>query len=1457
MADDNFIPFAFEDTFFDKSKPPRVRGPPGGPKNGDGSYVPPHMRPGYQCVDVLVPLPLPPWVPEGRVYSSDLVEMLEQEVQDYVEFMNPTDAEHEMRLLTVNRLTKLINELWPRARVHVFGSFETKLYLPSSDVDIVIMDPTLRLPTCLHELEAWLRKNNAHKAGTEITKIPSAKVPILKLTDSLTHYPIDISFNVDGGVKAIQIVNEFVSDPRTGCAIRPLMLILKQFLLQRHLNEPHTGGIGSYGLLTLTASFLKLHPKLQTGVIKADEHLGLLFLEFLELYGHSFNFRDVGIAVTREHGSWYFDKNRQNYVMKPGPSTICVIDPQDSANDIGRSTRKWFNIKSSFMHACNLLTAMIGKGYERRGSKGSEPVVTLLGSILSIRKEVMTQRAFIHGLYEDINGGPDSGIGAPGPTANGQSKSVPSSSRGATKRKRLAAADSDEDVVYIVESDSEAADDDMVMVNSDSDDEKLAAAKGKNSEPKSLKNPKKPRTGAANGDDPDDLADIEAYYGIGGPGHHTAPGAGVDDGRGPRGGDQGRGTWPAVNRGRGGGSRPRDGRGKGYKKKIAMTSLIIPLSCWTSAPTGAVTLAVASDDGKTLIIALAGGSLWLLETDPRGEPSRDSQFGLVHKALLVGHKASISAISLGKIEIEGFTANENIILTAAEDGEVIMWDISDGRCLQANASAFDGVPQSLEMTSSGKFVVCSGYSNRISILDASTLDTVKTLTPYDNWISSMSLYPTARVEFVPENIPPLAIHSDGGTPPFLVQVNHYDKNLILVLQKRSCSIFAIGKKSASLLSVIAPVPVSAPWSGARFLSARTLMLWTSAATLRIFYLGPESDLTRGAAAAIPPTAVVLFSDETSAIWVQDMAVGEKDYVSYSAIEPIATLMTPKPSRYSITCPLGPLRVLSLHGAEGAEREISVWSFWAMLTTRSTTLCVFENEEIPLKSTWPITRRNAPRMTSAIMVMNKYLAIGLGRDIGERSILVSGGADGTVRVWNLETGETLTSFPMHTQRVQAFVQPPSEVGPKMRSCIISISKDHSIGITDFDDLHCIYRFTGHSHAINAIHWRTSDEIMIVECCNGTIYVWQLKTGHLDRVATGGIVEDILGGCDCKVSCKDFTLGFRNANLKKTLSVLPVHCASEDPPPALVFQLNIKRLITELHNGALPATPPTSPPAPLPPAGRPSRNRRSSSPSRPRTPSHSSGHHVADFFRRGVAAVSGGAVGDATAGASGSEHDRGREREREKEREAEREREREKDRERERERERMREGTDIVLVGALHNALMAGRAGVAVSGGMTFGIRGANGYLSLAAPSTDLLCFPWSVSPTMTAARLLSIMALTKTAMSSHGREERSAEILAFYGTSLPSAVGRSYAFPSFSFLAKYWQDPVPDIQGAARGLFTSVLAQMSTDEKCAIVNYWRPHLPAVTTSPKKNSKMNMRAAMILGIVGSDQPSLLSL
>ena len=85
--------------------------------------------------------------------------------------------------------------------------------------------------------------------------IRSAKVPIIKLTDRLTRYRVDISFNQPNGLVSAKILKGYLAQSP---AMMPLLYILKQYLLQRGLNEPYNGHLGGYALAGLLWSFLQV-----------------------------------------------------------------------------------------------------------------------------------------------------------------------------------------------------------------------------------------------------------------------------------------------------------------------------------------------------------------------------------------------------------------------------------------------------------------------------------------------------------------------------------------------------------------------------------------------------------------------------------------------------------------------------------------------------------------------------------------------------------------------------------------------------------------------------------------------------------------------------------------------------------------------------------------------------------------------------------------------------------------------------------------------------------------------------------------------------------------------------------------------------------------------------------------------------------------------------------------------
>ena len=117
----------------------------------------------------------------------------------------------------------------------------------------------------------------------------------------------------------------------------------------------------------MVISFLQRHPKIAAGHIRAEDNLGALLLEILELYGTRFNFENVGIAI--DNGGSYFHKGDFEYLDSKIWKKICIRDPNDPLNNISKASFQIENIIKVFSDAyknlstrCYLVHAKIQEG---------------------------------------------------------------------------------------------------------------------------------------------------------------------------------------------------------------------------------------------------------------------------------------------------------------------------------------------------------------------------------------------------------------------------------------------------------------------------------------------------------------------------------------------------------------------------------------------------------------------------------------------------------------------------------------------------------------------------------------------------------------------------------------------------------------------------------------------------------------------------------------------------------------------------------------------------------------------------------------------------------------------------------------------------------------------------------------------------------------------------------------
>ncbi|XP_051906947.1 WD repeat-containing protein 7 isoform X2 [Hippocampus zosterae] len=149
-------------------------------------------------------------------------------------------------------------------------------------------------------------------------------------------------------------------------------------------------------------------------------------------------------------------------------------------------------------------------------------------------------------------------------------------------------------------------------------------------------------------------------------------------------------------------------------------------------------------------------------------------------------------------------------------------------------------------------------------------------------------------------------------------------------------------------------------------------------------------------------------------------------------------------------------------------------------------------------------------------------------------LVSGGVDFSVIVWDIFTGEMKHIFCVHGGEITQLIVPPENCSTRAQHCVCSVASDHSVGLLSLRERKCIMLASRHLFPIQVIKWRPADDYLVVGCSDGSVYVWQMDTGALDRCVMGITAVEILNACDELAPATVDALSHSAVNLKQAMT-----------------------------------------------------------------------------------------------------------------------------------------------------------------------------------------------------------------------------------------------------------------------------------------------------------------------------------
>ncbi|KAA8645504.1 hypothetical protein EYZ11_005066 [Aspergillus tanneri] len=339
----------------------------------------------------------------------DGVSQLDAEIRALEKYMSPKIHEQEYVDQVAAEIGRLLAGIVPRPP-HLVGSWRTGLAMSHSDLEFVLPVPDsarsierLRKPSATRPQVLDIYKNLLRDVENALRRCSSFGNRVhlhsrRSLVLTAIHGPTSMKLKFrcgEGLPPSVDYIRDYHAEYPS---IRPLYVASRLILESRGLFGSHNLSIGSDVLVMLLVGFLKMNH----GRFRMPNSLGEQLLAFLKFYGGTIDFTTTGISVdppgsfnadTVEEASRAYHPEhipahlrgqralinikrtalaRQNVLAA---SRLCLQDPANYMNDIGRACTRTREFQSAFLCAYNLIDASI---LDRETSNHGGPISSLL-----------------------------------------------------------------------------------------------------------------------------------------------------------------------------------------------------------------------------------------------------------------------------------------------------------------------------------------------------------------------------------------------------------------------------------------------------------------------------------------------------------------------------------------------------------------------------------------------------------------------------------------------------------------------------------------------------------------------------------------------------------------------------------------------------------------------------------------------------------------------------------------------------------------------------------------------------------------------------------------------------------------------------------------------------------------------------------------------------------------------
>eukprot|EP00667_Euglena_gracilis_P004896 EG_transcript_4925 len=133
---------------------------------------------------------------------------------------------------------------------------------------------------------------------------------------------------------------------------------------------------------------------------------------------------------------------------------------------------------------------------------------------------------------------------------------------------------------------------------------------------------------------------------------------------------------------------------------------------------------------------------------------------------------------------------------------------------------------------------------------------------------------------------------------------------------------------------------------------------------------------------------------------------------------------------------------------------------------------------------------------------------------DESILLTGAADGSVKVWSMDGLKLWRTFHHHTHAVLHLLPTPDPFRERFHLDACSVGEDRAVIFYNLEDGVVERVLDGHAGDIQRLFFLPDPDFVIVSCSAAVVYTWDVALGQLLRASPGAEGEAVLEGCDAR-------------------------------------------------------------------------------------------------------------------------------------------------------------------------------------------------------------------------------------------------------------------------------------------------------------------------------------------------------